>query len=209
MDMEKGETPTATGKTNFHTSFPQLPHRSGTSNRLALLLLDAGNDVWLSAYIAQTFGGGGYYWQSPKYLDTGVASDLTRCIDGDWAPQNTEFWVFAGDGQGDDLSYKVFDINYGTLSEYVNSWNQWFTYSYTSLGAKQWVQARAVPYIGTPEFFITTLDENNELMITNIPADATIGDSTSFSTFEATAGSATTGLSSYESFDVAWTRYAQ
>ena len=130
-------------------------------------------------------------------------------MDGDWAPQGAEFWIFAGDGVGDDLSYKVYTIDYGTLVETGSlGANNWYTYAYGSTGAKKWVQVRAVPYQGTVEYFVSTLDVNNELVVTSVPADVTVEVNPSFTSFLTTKGSATTGLSSYESYDVAWTKFA-
>jgi len=198
---------------NFDNRFLMLrSHRDLSSNQLALLLLDSGNDVWVTGYIQQDSGE--YWWVNPVKIDGGVNSGIKRCIDLDWAPQGEELWVFAGDGAESKLSYKVFEILYGTFSE-VGSLgrNVWYTYTYTSTMVKDWVQVRAVPYIGTTEFFVTTLDANTaggeyDLWVTSVPAGVTIENDPSFTSFLVTEGATTPGLSTYESFDVAWTRYS-
>ena len=137
-----------------------------SSDNLALLTLDDTTGVRVSGYLQNSIGGA-YAWQSVKTLATTMFTSAYRTIDAAWAPDGTQYWVFGVEASSTDLSYKMFDVDYGTFDEDTNTVDQWFTWA---LGGTQvqMVQVRETPFIGEPNFFVTTIDASSVIRTTTV-----------------------------------------
>ena len=137
-----------------------------TSDNLALLTLDDTTGVRVSGYLQNTLGGS-YSWQNVKTLATSMHTSLYRTIDAAWAPDGSQYWVFGIEDTSTDLSYKMFNVDYGVFDEDTNSVDEWFTWT---LGGTQvqMVQVRETPFIGEPNFFVTTIDASSVIQTTTI-----------------------------------------
>ena len=160
-----------------------------SSDNLALLTLDNTTGVRVSGYLQNSIGGA-YAWQSVKTLATTMYTSAYRTIDAAWAPDGTQYWVFGVEASSTDLSYKMFDVDYGTFDEDTNSVDEWFTWA---LGGTQvqMVQVRETPFIGEPNFFVTTIDASSVIQTTTIETTLDPSVQTGFDIQQITATHAT------------------
>lgn len=163
--------------------------RKTSSNQLGLITLDTNtnitvpNGVYLSGYLEESST---YSWVEAKELARTMESSDTRTIDGDWAPDGTQFWVFGAQKDNASLSYKLFDVDFGTFDEATTSVDEWFGYDMGGNdGDIQWVQATPTPFLGEPNFFIATISDVNELRFTNIETTTDPTDQSGFSDMRA------------------------
>lgn len=160
-----------------------------TSDNLALLTLDNTTGARVSGYLQNSIGGG-YSWQSVKTLATTMYTSNYRTIDAAWAPDGSQYWVFGVESASTDLSYKTFAVDYGVFDEDTNGVDEWFTYT---LGGPQvqMVQVRETPFIGEPNFFVTTIDSNAVIRTVTIETTLDPSVQTGFALQQITATHAT------------------
>ena len=137
-----------------------------SSDNLALLTLDDTTGVRVSGYLQNSLGGA-YAWQSVKTLATTMYTSNYRTIDAAWAPDGSQYWVFGVEASSTDLSYKMFNVDYGVFSEDTNTVDSWFTYALSGTQV-QMVQVRETPFLGEPNFFVTTIDASSVIQTTTI-----------------------------------------
>lgn len=182
-----------------------VSRRQSSSNNLALVTLDDSsnpshpNGVTVSGYLQNT-AGGGYSWQNPSTIATTMFTSNYRTVDAEWAPDGTQFWVFGAEYSSTDLSYKVFDVDFGTFDEISTSLDNWFTYTLGG-GQVQMVQVRATPFLGEPNFFVTTIDDSAVIQTTTIETTTNPADQSGFALQQITDTHAT--QYDKECFDIA------
>jgi hypothetical protein len=98
------------------------------------------------------------------------------------------------------LKYKVFDVDYATFDEMGTTVDTWYTYALGG-GQIKWVQVRATPFLGEPNFFVTTIDDAAVIKTTNIDTTSTPTDQSGFSMQKITDTTATSFTK--ECFDIA------
>ena len=162
------------------------------SNRLMLLSLDEGYDVCAVEW-------NGKEWLKPIRLDGYVETYTTRCIDGDWEPENGKgrFIAVCGDRNIDEISYKIYTPEKGWDPPEEGKW-----YRYRGLTTDQrWVQVRSDPRgVGHAQLLIGTVDDRRYLTITQWDGER-MG--------EQIIATKYVGTLTYETFEIAFQLYGE
>ena len=131
------------------------PNQKGGTNLMMLISLDSGKDAYTRVW-------DGSSWSNSSLIDNNLQISTRRCVDGDWEPDTERFLLVAGDSSVNSLSYKTWTPAGGWSPSSANVWS---TFSGLTK-AQRWVQVKANPEGLAPLILIGTIDNDEDLVVT-------------------------------------------